>query len=98
MSDLKLYHPDVEQFGGDDEPRILKFETCVHQIRNPFQIDVLSRASLIYKNKHCRHCGAPAVAPVESEDILLSRNGLPIPGSGSLIGFRCDSCEKQWPI
>ncbi len=97
MSDLRLYHPDADSPSGD-EPRILKFETCVQQIRKPFEFDVLSRASLIYKNKFCRHCGAPAVAPVENEDILLSRNGLPIPGSGTLIGFRCDSCERQWPV
>ncbi|TWU09666.1 hypothetical protein CA54_49080 [Symmachiella macrocystis] len=97
MSYLKLYNPDAEYSGGNSEPRILKFETSVHQIRSPFQFDVLSRASVIYKNKNCRHCGAPAVTPVESEDIMLSRGGLPIPGSGTLVGFRCDSCSKQWP-
>ncbi len=98
MSYLKLYNPDADSADGDSEPRILKFETSVHRIRSPFQFDVLSRASLIFKNKVCRHCGAPAVAPVESEDIMLSRNGMPIPGSGTLIGFRCDSCSKQWPV
>jgi len=99
MSHLKLYDPDAESVEGFGEnPRILKFETHVHRIRKPFSVDVISRASLIYKNKFCRHCGAPAVAPVESEDILLSRNGLPIPGSGTLVGFRCCNCEREWPI
>lgn len=98
MSHLRLYNPDagnVEGYG--DEPCILKFETGVHRIRKPFSIDVLSRASLIYRNKACRHCGASAVAPMESGDIMLSRNGLPIPGSGTLVGFRCGSCKKEWP-
>ena len=99
MSHLRLYDPDAGNVGGSgEEPRILKFETAIHRIREPFSIDVLTRASIIYKNKFCRHCGAAAVAPVESEDIMLSRNGLPIPGSGTLIGFRCNGCNKQWPI
>lgn len=96
MSCLKLYTaPHVR------DAVILRFPGTVDA--DPMTDDeesaaVLDRARLIHRNRLCQSCGRPAVVPMQSEDMLMSRNGLPIPGSGTLIGFHCDCCSHEWSV
>ena len=95
MSCLKLYTAPHEC-----EPVILEFPAATETV--PITVEestaVLDRARLIHRNRLCQCCGRPAVVPMQSEDMLMSRNGLPIPGSGTLIGFQCDCCSHAWSI
>ncbi len=58
---------------------------------------VLDRARTLYLNRCCPDCSHPIVEPVELDDAMVNRNGQPIPGTATLIGFRCDACDNEWP-
>lgn len=62
------------------------------------QMDVVSRARLLFQNRRCRHCGYPVVEPMELDDALVNSSGREIPGTATLIGFQCQSCEATWSI
>jgi hypothetical protein len=99
MSHLKLFRPeaDVEQRGADDDaPIILPFARFSYS-RDYRLLDPLSRARTIYANSRCCNCGYPMVEPIELDDSLMNRNRLPIPGTATLVGFRCDRCHLEWP-
>jgi len=64
----------------------------------PVQLDVISRARVLFENRRCRHCGYPVVQPVELDDALVNSSGLEIPGTATLIGFECQSCEAMWSV
>jgi len=110
MSCLKLHWPQVlslyapPDFDGDegapadDSPVILSFHRRGARLtRNP-QRALLIRARLIHENRCCPECGRAAVVPVDSEPALAFRDSMPVPGSGTLVGFACDSCGHEWEI
>jgi len=110
MSCLKLHWPQVlslyapPDFDGDegapadDSPVILSFHRRGARLtRNP-QRALLIRARLIHENRCCPECERAAVVPVDSEPALAFRDSMPVPGSGTLVGFACDSCGHEWEI
>lgn len=66
--------------------------TPVHAPR----MDVIARARVLFENRRCRHCGYPVIKPLELDDALVNQSGLEIPGTASLIGFQCQSCDAEW--
>jgi hypothetical protein len=91
---LSLYHPSDVEFGDDavepngpDAPVILSFPRIAGRIGGGRQNDLLSRARLIFANRYCPECGRAAVVPVDAEATLMSRNHMPVPGTGRLVGF-----------
>lgn len=60
--------------------------------------DIAARARLIFANRCCPRCDRPQVNPVELDDALYNRSGLPIPGTASLVGFHCQDCNHGWDI
>ena len=60
-------------------------------------IDVLIRAQKIRDNRQCIDCGHPIVEPLELNDGCQNRNGMVIPGTATLVGFHCASCDAEWP-
>lgn len=60
-------------------------------------LNVVDRARTLYANRCCPTCTYPIVEPVELDDAMVNRNGQPIPGTATLIGFRCDACDSEWP-
>ena len=60
------------------------------------KLDVISRARLLFTNRRCRHCLFPVVSPLQRDDAQLNRQGLEIPGTATIVGFRCDSCDAEW--
>lgn len=112
MSCLRLYAPqnlalywpaepaesDVA-VADEDGPVILKFPRTQPTARSAnSNRTLLARARVLHENRCCPECGRAAVMPVEATDLLWSRNGLPIPGTGTLIGFQCDICNHEWEI
>ncbi|MGE5193290.1 MAG: hypothetical protein ACM3U2_12410 [Deltaproteobacteria bacterium] len=97
---LSLYAPAEADWqrdsDGDDAPVILSFpRRSGRSGKNPQQA-LLTRARIIHENRCCPICNRAAVVPVDSEQALLSRDRMPIPGTGTLLGFECDACGHTW--
>ena len=109
MSELKLYnpqrlslfHPDAHQYGepshegsvSDSDPVILPFDSSARRERNWGLVD---RIRWIRKNTQCPTCGKAHVELLSSGDRMLSRDQMPLPGAGTLFGFRCARCSHEW--
>jgi hypothetical protein len=97
---LALYAPAETDWQGesdcDDAPVILKFPRRSARSAGDTQQALLTRARIIHENRCCPICNRAAVVPVDSERSLLARDNMPIPGSGTLLGFECESCGHEW--
>lgn len=89
---------DHDRRTTDEEPIILSFPRGVERFGNGGSTDLITRARLLYSNRRCRFCGCPLVQPLTLDDVVLNRNRLPIPGTGTLVGFHCDRCRAQWTV
>lgn len=96
MSEYRVLWPDdVAHDEIDAEPVILQFhvEPAVGGAMN-----IIQRARLMYDNRTCRTCGYPVVTPIELDDAQLNRNLRPVPGTATLVGFRCHGCRAEWSV
>ncbi len=97
---LTLYAPaDTDRqsdLDSDGAPVILPFPRRSARAAIDTQQALLTRARIIHENRCCPICNRAAVVPVDSERSLLSRDHMPIPGSGTLLGFECESCGHSW--
>ena len=96
---LALYAPaqtDSRSDANSDAPVILPFPRRSRRAANNAQQALLTRARIIHENRCCPICNRAAVVPVDSERSLLTRDHMPIPGSGTLLGFECDACGHSW--
>lgn len=105
MSRLKLFRPEgadsPEMVSLDErEPAIFSFQQFVRSNRagrwGESHRQALERAWQLHRNRRCPHCLHPVVEPVELNDALRSRNNIPIPGTATLVGFRCARCRSEW--
>jgi len=109
MSRLSVYWPDescstTTAVAVIDEPRIIPFPGLSSRTRGGTSeatpaapmLDVISRARLLFANRQCRACGYPVVEPLDLDDAQVNRQGLEIPGTATIIGFRCHSCDCEW--
>ncbi len=99
MSCLAIYRPGdhvtEEAPATIPFPKIYKVgKRCDH---NRALDKTVERAKLVYANRCCRDCGSVAVVPLELNDSLLNASLQPIPGSATIVGFRCNSCFHEWP-
>lgn len=109
MSRLKLYWPDVRgQLNGaahiavseeeTAEPAVIPFSrTNRWAATDSPSADVIERAATLHANSVCPGCRRPGVEPLELNDALIGRGNLPIPGTATLVGFRCNGCGTEWP-
>ncbi len=109
MSALRVLWPD-EEIGGvalavltdaeESTAEILPFAPRFHTgIRPELSHDttnVVGRARALFENRSCRHCGYPVVEPIELADGFRNRKGAVIPGTATLVGFRCRGCQSEW--
>lgn len=107
MSCLKLYWPQTfslyspsdaecsDEPARQGEPVILSFPRRARS-GGAGQVALLDRARLIHANRECPICGRAAVVPVDAEPAMMSRNNMPVPGTGRLVGFECDACGHAW--
>jgi hypothetical protein len=100
MSALRIVWPDSDVADGDEfdtEPAVLPFHSERGFARR-FTPNVIDRARLFYDNRQCPECDYPVVLPIELHDAVLNRSGLPIPGTATLVGFRCRGCQAEWSV
>lgn len=96
MSALRvLWCDDEAHLGGVavEEPAILPFSNRVRANGRP---NVVERARILYMNRSCPDCSYPVVDPIELDDGLINHKGMTIPGSATLVGFRCRGCRSEW--
>ena len=106
MSGLSVYWPEetfsiVNDFDDHtiDDQQILSFPVTAAEPQSPPQpMDIITRARLLFSNRKCRGCRYPVVEPIELADAVTNRSGLAIPGTATLIGFRCCGCDAEWAI
>ncbi len=79
----------------DDEPVLLNFEEWSQRLRP--QAATLNRARQIHSNCQCPSCQSALVVPLTLNDGRKDRSGEDVPGSATLVGFRCDVCLSEWP-
>lgn len=100
MSRLNVFWPDEfspTSTAVADAPVILRFPNRTREESHP-RFDVVTRARLLFDNRRCRHCGYPVVTPLEQDDAMVNSSGLEIPGTATLIGFECASCDATWSV
>ena len=81
-----------------EDPQIIPFRPHRLPEGNDSMLDILLRAQQIRVNRTCPDCNCPGVEPVELNNAVQNRNGMPIPGSATLVGFRCNQCDAEWPV
>ncbi len=55
------------------------------------------RARLIRRNSLCNRCHRTLVSLILADDGRRDGTGDFVPGSQTLIGFRCECCHSEWP-
>ena len=100
MSLVKLYSPGTRAqrlATEESEPSIIPFARFVQRFGGQGPLETVARARIIRTNSRCPVCRHPVTEPIELNDGFISRNNLPIPGTATLVGFRCESCASEWP-
>jgi len=104
MSVLKIYCPEetpsettISQ--TETQSMILPFRRGIsRQPQLHQQTDwVLNRARILFKNQQCPACSSSAIEKLELRDGLLNRKNRLIPGTSTVVGFRCETCDTEWP-
>jgi hypothetical protein len=101
MSRLSVFWPEESKSisAGTDDRMVIPFPQSRGVHDKPFQaMDVVTRARLMFSNRKCRDCGYPVVQPIELSDSAMNLNGRAIPGTATLIGFRCCGCHTEWSV
>ncbi len=101
MSRLSIFWPEqVKSVDmATDEPRILPFPKQPDYRKAASRpMDVVTRARLLFANRQCHDCGYPVVEPIELPDSTMNLSGLAIPGTATLVGFRCCGCQNEWSV
>ena len=98
-------HDTVEPAStADTEPSILPFpgqsrRVAENEVLNgigPEEQSPAERARLIHRNSLCRRCQKALVSLILAQDGRRDGTGGFVPGTQSLIGFRCDCCHSEW--
>ena len=101
MSRLSVYWPDDANtpLANNETPEIVAFPNVFRKSPAATEsMDVITRAKLFFQNRRCHDCGYPVVEPIELADSAINRNGMSIPGTATLVGFRCRGCKCEWSI
>ena len=105
MTELRIFEPDddVTQAELPHTPReILPFDRTTRVFSGrvaPKRLRVLNRARILFENQKCPYCSKCTVEPLELDDAVISRrNHRPVPGTASIVGFHCNSCDTEWPV
>lgn len=89
----------------DSEPAILPFPSCRQRLSagsqpngiRPDEQTPAQRARLISRNSLCQHCRRKLVSLILADDGRRDGSGEFVPGTQTLIGFRCECCHSEWP-
>ncbi len=106
MSILKIYYPEethnqpaVPQEDSAPARMILPFDRGSYKKPHYLQQEdwTLNRARIVFKNHQCPACRSASVSSLELRDGLLNRKNRSIPGTATVVGFHCASCDHEWP-
>lgn len=106
MSELKVYWPEsgsipeeaeIASSGDSGEPEIYSFVEWVERLRSPALNSSALRARRLHVNQSCPECHRASVLPLMLNDGRLDGAGRLVPGSATLVGFRCEQCCSEWP-
>lgn len=104
MSILKIYYPDdthSEPVASleDPSPMILPFQRRFPKRPHFLAHEdlALKRARILFKNQQCPACHSSDIEKLELRDGLLNQKNRLIPGTSTVVGFRCESCDSEWP-
>jgi len=95
MSALRILWPAEDFDTRAATPDVLPFR---RGSAAPREMNVIERARTLYSNRRCRACSYPVVTPIELDDAVANRCGQPIPGTATLVGFRCHGCRTEWSV
>ncbi|MGZ0172013.1 MAG: hypothetical protein ACKVHE_20910 [Planctomycetales bacterium] len=111
MSTLKVYWPDNELAAAErmpakqaetdevtHEPEIYSFAEWVDNLRMPDANPAALRAQRLNTNQTCPDCNRAGVLPLMLNDGRMDGSGRLVPGSATLVGFRCETCSHEWPV
>lgn len=101
MSQLSVFWPDEAETRSVavGESYTLRFPRAGRNSdQDPADMDIVTRARVMYANRTCHSCRFPVVEPIELSDGQYNRCGQTIPGTATLIGFRCCGCKNEWPV
>jgi hypothetical protein len=110
MSGLKIYWPESEPAAtatesndadiraASNEPAIYSFAEWVNKLRSPESNRSALRAQRLNSNQTCPDCTRAGVLPLVLNDGRIDGSGRLVPGSATLVGFRCDSCSHEWAV
>jgi hypothetical protein len=111
MSDLKVYWPENESAVAEalptevaesrdtsNEPEIYSFAEWVEKLRQPDSQPSALRAQRLNANQTCPDCSRAGVLPLMLNDGRMDGSGHLVPGSATLVGFRCETCTHEWPV
>lgn len=85
-----------ESLQSDDEPVLLNFEEYSASLRGQTKSQ-LRRARRIHAHCQCPECRSALIVPLVLNDGIRDQSGEEIPGTSTLVGFRCDVCSTEWP-
>lgn len=105
MSILKIYCPEDAPSEPvvsleENSPMILPFQRRYpRKAAAPKQQEdwVLKRARILFQNQNCPSCNSASIEQLELRDGLLNRKNRMIPGTATVVGFRCECCDTEWP-
>lgn len=101
MSHFRVVWPDEECQTEDDDggviTAVVPFSLPEMRHRSP-RMNMVTRAQTLFANRSCPACHYPVVEPLELNDAAIDRAGLPIPGTSTLVGFRCAGCDAEWSV
>lgn len=96
MSHLSLYCPPPQV--EDDGPHVLSFAEYQGRMRKNRVLEVIARAKVEKDNRRCPNCSRVRVDPLELGDGVRNCNGAVVPGTATVVGFRCSACRHEWPV
>ncbi|WP_339731733.1 hypothetical protein [uncultured Gimesia sp.] len=106
MSILKIYYPDnthCEPVASQEESSsmVLPFQKRYpkepHFLKLKKEDWVLNRARILFQNQQCPACNSSTIEKLELRDGLLNQKNRMIPGTSTVVGFRCECCDTEWP-
>ena len=77
-------------------PPTLSFSNWVSQLGCDQSSTMSRRARRLAGNTDCPHCRRAGTVPVMLNDGRIDRSGELIPGTATLVGFRCGHCQSEW--
>jgi hypothetical protein len=85
---------------ADEETSVIPFASARRAlVLSGRHTPALGRARMIHANSQCSRCSGQDVEPLELDDAVASfRNGQPVPGTATIIGFHCNDCGYEWPV